>query len=292
VILDGLQRTHTMLDLISDLKSSGDLESLKNVTDHLIRIEIYIGINRLGVLYRMLTLNTGQTPMSLRQQIEILYLDYADAQLEGVELVREAEGRNASRSNQYNFKDIIEGFNSYLNRDELPLDRSDLLENIESLEKLSIENQESDLFSGFVRAWHATASTITTLCGAEEVSQEFTQNYGTPFGKNAVMVFKRPQAMSGFGAALGKLKDFGLIQNFNKICDDAQRFTLDDQLEFLEQLNRSLLWIKGNTTKIGNAQRSFFQFFFRSLLNKEDESYLKLDRAAEVALRKYQTQVL
>lgn len=36
-------------------------------------VEIYFKINRFGNLYRMLTLNTGQTPMSLRHQIEILY---------------------------------------------------------------------------------------------------------------------------------------------------------------------------------------------------------------------------
>jgi hypothetical protein len=38
----------------------------------------------------MLTLNTGQTPMSLRQQIEMLYFDYLDnAGLPNVKFVRE-----------------------------------------------------------------------------------------------------------------------------------------------------------------------------------------------------------
>ncbi|MDA8501138.1 hypothetical protein NNO02_01520, partial [Citrobacter sp. Awk 2] len=74
VILDGLQRTHTILDLISELKESQNEAALNKLLAQPIRVEIYNGLNRLGILYRMLTLNTGQTPMSLRQQIEILYL--------------------------------------------------------------------------------------------------------------------------------------------------------------------------------------------------------------------------
>lgn len=140
VILDGLQRTYTILDLLSDLRDKGDEATLAEVEDYKLRVEVYIGINRLGILYRMLTLNTGQTPMSLRQQIEILYLDYLDTEIDGVELIREVDGRNATGVQQYNFKEIVEGFNAYLDRDELPIDKADILENISSLEKLSREN--------------------------------------------------------------------------------------------------------------------------------------------------------
>ncbi|RML25886.1 hypothetical protein [Pseudomonas savastanoi] len=116
VILDGLQRTHTILDLLDDLRSNKDEAGIKKLENARLRVEIYIGLNRLGILYRMLTLNTGQTPMSLRQQIEILYLDYLGTSIQGVELVREADGKAANKHNQYNFKDVIEGFNAYLGR--------------------------------------------------------------------------------------------------------------------------------------------------------------------------------
>ncbi|KPY55182.1 hypothetical protein ALO94_201039 [Pseudomonas syringae pv. spinaceae] len=55
--------------------------------------------------------------MSLRQQIEILYLDYLGTSIQGVELVREADGKAANKHNQYNFKDAIVGLNAYLDRD-------------------------------------------------------------------------------------------------------------------------------------------------------------------------------
>ncbi|MCH8552802.1 MAG: hypothetical protein LAT62_12760, partial [Natronospirillum sp.] len=208
VILDGLQRTHTILDLLSDLRAKKDEATLKAVLESKMRVEIYVGLNRLGILYRMLTLNTGQTPMSLRQQIEMLYLDYMTMNVDGVELVRESDAKNASRQNQYNFKDIVEGFNAYLDRDELPIDKADILENINSLEKLSKENQETELFERYLESLNRLVLRFYEQCGPVEVSEEYIKEKGAPFGKNILQVLKRPQCISGYGAAIGKLLDF------------------------------------------------------------------------------------
>lgn len=292
VILDGLQRTYTIIDLIKELEDSRDEESLRSINEHKIRAEFYVGLNRLGILYRMLTLNTGQTPMSLRQQIEILYLDYAQVLITGVELIRESEGRYATGLRQYNFKEIIEGFNSYLDRDELPIERADLLENIRSLEKLALENQGAEIFEDYVRAWDTFITHIHSASDDAEITPEYIEEHGQPFGKTLVQLFKKAQAMSGFGAAVGKLKDFGLIEDFDGIIASINEIEIANPIDVLESINTSLNWIKNNTKKIGNAQRSFFQYFFRELLNKENESYCDISAASESALRKYQNQNL
>jgi hypothetical protein len=154
MILDGLQRTHSLVDIEDDLKSKNDINKLMNYRDLPIRCEIYLGINRLGILYRMLTLNTGQTPMSLRQQIEMLYHDYAKTNIEGVTLAREVDVTKAKNVSTYNFKEVVEGFNCYLERNELPIERADLLENIRSLEKLSLENSSKDIFKEYVSVFN------------------------------------------------------------------------------------------------------------------------------------------
>ena len=291
VILDGLQRTWTMIDLVSRLQSAGDERTLELVLSHIIRAEFYVGINRLGILYRMLTLNTGQSPMSLRHQIEILYLDYADSNIDGIELVKEADSRRISYINQYNFREIVEGFNSYLDRDELPLERADLLENIKSLEKLATENQRADIFTSFVASWHKFIVKLDELCGDAEVSEDFIQSIGTPFGNNVVQIFKKAQAISGYGAAVGKLKDFGLLRDgFSDIADRIDSIEIDNPVEFLDSMNRSLVWIKSNTKKIGNAQRSYFLFFFRGIFNRDDEGFMRPQVCADTALKKFQNQ--
>lgn len=290
VILDGLQRTYTILDLISDLERAGDSENLDRLRANKIRVEFYVGLNRIGILYRMLTLNTGQTPMSLRQQIEILYLDYIDSCVEGVELLRETDNRPATQIHQYNFKDVVEGFNAYLDRDELPIEKSDILENISSLEKLSRENQTTDLFRSYITAWHKFILKMNQLCADAKLEDEYLSRNSSPFGKNALQVFKKPQAMSGFGAAVGKMIDFETIKSFDDLVAIIDEMTIDNPVELLEEINNSLDWIKVNTKKIGNAQRSYFQYFFRDLINKDSDSFRRPSLAASSALRKYQSQ--
>jgi hypothetical protein len=290
VILDGLQRTYTIIELIKELEVRADSDNINKLNETNLRIEIYIGLNRLGILYRMLTLNTGQTPMSLRQQIEMLYLDYIHNGVDGVELIRESEGRVANRINQYNFKDIVEGFNAYLDRDELPIDKADIVENINSLEKLSKENQTTELFEKYLTSLNKFIVKVNDLCNEREVSNDYINNHGAPFGKSAVQIFKKPQSMSGFGAALGKLIDYKVVSSIDDVIALIDRLSIDDVEEFLEEVNNSLLWLKNNSKKIGNAQRTYFTFFFRELFNKDADGFLNLLISSKIALRKYQAQ--
>ena len=204
--------------------------------------------------------------MSLRQQIEILYLDYIDTNVHGVELIREAEGKTASKINQFNFKDVVEGFNAYLDRDELPIDKANILENINSLEKLSKENKSTELFEKYLEAISLLVETVSDLCEGAELSADYLERNSSPFGKNVTQIFKRPQAMSGLGAALGKLIDFEIIGSVDDAILSIKKLEVESADEFLEEMNNSLEWLKNNTTKIGNAQRTFFSFYFRDLL--------------------------
>jgi hypothetical protein len=290
VILDGLQRTYTILDLLAELQRSGDTETYEKVRANKIRVEFYVGLNRIGILYRMLTLNTGQTPMSLRQQIEILYLDYIDTGIEGIQLLRETDDTPATEINQYNFKDVVEGFNAYLDRDELPIEKADILENVASLEKLSKENQSNDLFKSYLNSWHKFIIKITGICGNSRLGEDYLTAHGSPFGKTALQIFKKPQAMSGFGAAVGKMVDFEMIRSFDALNDIVDQIEIDEPIVFLEELNNALDWIKLNTKKIGNAQRSYFHYFFRDLINADSDSFKKPQSAVGTALRKYQSQ--
>ncbi len=53
IILDGLQRTYTLLDLIHELTAAGDEDILERVMANLLRVEIFLGLNKIGILYRM-----------------------------------------------------------------------------------------------------------------------------------------------------------------------------------------------------------------------------------------------
>jgi hypothetical protein len=185
---------------------------------------------------------------------------------------------------------VIEGFNAYLDRDELPFDKADILENINSLEKLSKEDQNSELFEKYLSSLNTLTTKIVDLCGDSEINEDYLEENGAPFGKNATQIFKKPQAISGFGAAIGKLIDYEVLSGIDDIDDIVNDINIEDANVFLEEINNSLLWLKNHSKKIGNAQRNFFTFFFRDLLNKESDSFGDPLVSSKSALRKYQAQ--
>lgn len=310
VILDGLQRTYSLLDLRNEI---GDANKRAAFLNQILRVEIYIGINRLGILYRMLTLNTGQSPMSLRQQIEMLYLDLADTVIDGVQLIREVDDTAITEPNQYSFRSMIDGYNSYIERNELPIDRFEILETIKGLNNLSSETRTANLFNDFVSTYHAFVQRLDQLVGQvvfvntrEDREDQLwtTESFivlndsgqpfeGRPFGDTVTSIFSKSQPLTGFGAALGKLKDHGAFEDFNAVKQMiAVQLKAGDAPQAVAALLRRLEAIRLKSKKIGNAQRLYFQFFFRELFNHDSDSFCQIETAVAEAYKKYESQVM
>ena len=292
IILDGLQRTYTILELIEELKSEEDnQEELSKVLSNSIRIEVFLGINKIGILYRMLTLNTGQTPMSIRHQIEILYSDYSEHNIEEVSLLKETDSKTIKRIGEYQFRDVIEGFNSYLDRNELGISRDQLLENIQNLEKLALENSSSDLFKDYILTYNSFVKKLDSFEEGWDISRSDVNINGV-FGKNIMQIFTKSQVLSGFGAAVGKLKDLKMIEGFETIKDNINSIVVSHNRELtfnqaMTNLLKKLDSIKNEAKKIGVAQRLFFTYFFRELFNHNSDSYLDIDSAINTGFDKY-----
>ena len=294
VILDGLQRTYTLMD--ADAEMNGlDRAEYEKFLNYKLRLEVYLDINKFGVLYRMLTLNTGQTPMSLRHQIEMLYIDMLNTKVEGIVLVPDTSKGADPSKNEFQFKNVIDGFRSYLNRNELPIDRDELLENIKMLEHMADERIDQDLLDSFLGCYMKIFVALRDVTGDHAVTEDELHGAGlgsaTPFGATASKVFSTSQALTGFGAAAGRMKDHGIVTSFEDLYRDLDSLSCQDGMSWFIELLVKLDAIKMTSKKIGNAQRMFFQYFFRELLNKESDSYLDLDAAVENGYKKYYSQV-
>lgn len=291
LILDGLQRTYQLLELESELKKDGDKELLNNYYNRPLRAEVFLGINKIGILYRMLTLNTGQTPMSVRHQIEILYQDYLGKdKFSEIELIREVDGSKAVKLGKYKFNEIVDGFQSYLEKDELAMDRSSLLEDVKSLEKLSKVGQNKDLFHGFVASYHAIISKIIELSDDWhfENDDELKENVVLPFGYNAETLFIKSQVITGYGAAIGSLEDSDQIKDFEQIVKSSLKIQLGaESEEVFFDLVTTMEKIRTTSKKIGNSQRRYFYFFFKSLLNPESDSFCNLKKTIAKSFQTY-----
>lgn len=294
LILDGLQRTYTLLDAKSEMEKAGK-KRMQQFLGYSLRLEIYVEINRFGVLYRMLTLNTGQTPMSLRHQLEMLYSDMLDTEIEGVILIPDNEGKADPDEGEFVFKNAVEGFNSYMGRNELPIDRQDLLDNIKMMENMSEENVTDDLFKEFLEGYIRVFNALRKITNEYVLTKEDAQEYEiseSPFGKKVSKVFSTSQALTGYGSAIGKMKDNGVITDIKDVTGMLRRLIQkNDGYEWFLEMLLKFDRIKESSKKIGNAQRMFFHYFFRELFNKESDSYLDLEEAVENGYKKYNSQV-
>ena len=288
IILDGLQRSLTIQEIVMSLKST-DSDILKTP----IRVEVYIGINKLGILYRMLTLNTGQTKMSARHQIEILYSSYLENKIDDVKLIRETDDSKPGVINEYKYSDIVDGFTSFIERDYLPMDRRDILENIINIEKLSKTDMDSMLFQDFVRTYSQMVAKLNSLI-PEGIDIDSLDLQASPYGVNIFQIFSKSQTLTGFGCAIGLLIDKNIICNITDIHNIIDKFSEQNVRSGLVSMINYLDRVRSNAKKIGNDQRLYFKNFFVVLFDStnEDKTYGDIEKSAKKAFEKYEHQMM
>lgn len=299
LILDGLQRTFTIIDAYNELIKEGKDTSL--FLKGSLRAEVYGGINRFGLLYRMLTLNTGQTPMTLRHQIEILYSNY-DVNIPDIMLIKEVEGRSPRNIGEYRFQDIIDGFVSYLQSSYLPMTRSTILETIKTLETISSENVEEDLFKTFVQCYNSLLNRMNSMTSEDDIKNmndllseddslllnaESVKTF--LFAESIFSLMSKPQVMTGFGAGLSLLKQKNKISSISDISRliNSLEGGGDYAYDWFLELNKNLYIIKQNSSKIGNSQRMYFSEFFRLLFDESAGCSLNLYETSNTAMEVY-----
>lgn len=280
LILDGLQRTYTILDLLDEVK--GMEEILLKVNNLPLRVEIYTGISKVGVLYRMLTLNTGQTPMSTRHQIEMIYSDYKKG-VDDLVFISEAEGKVPSGNKEFKFSDVLDGFLSYIKGDFLPIDREDLVATIKNLETLTKDDKQKDLFKLFINSYDNLRAKLNELGDNwdyntdEQHPQVLVKK---PFATNVNELFSKVQFMAGYGAALSFLIQQNLIVDFEDLNEKINSLQADEEfISSLSQMIKYLDEIQINAKKIGNEQRMYFYYLLRSLFNSSNEGYLQFPKS-------------
>ncbi len=288
-ILDGLQRTFTIQDICFDAEK-GNIDKL--ALDNLVRIEIYLGLNKEGVLYRMLTLNTGQTPMNLRHQIEIIYSDLINAQnTSKFRLIKDTESENLNKLGYYKFSDAIDSFTSFLENDYLQITREKLLSTIKSFDNLSKLRNETDIFGDLMSAYTTFVDHVNKAINNRDIKSDISLgNQENLFGKDAYTIFNKSQPLTGFGAALSRLIELETYDNIKDLINNINDTDLVDEdnlyegiLNLLVELNE----IRISSKKIGNSQRCFFYHFFRIYFDRQGDYFLSAIGSVKQARQAY-----
>ncbi|MER5170664.1 hypothetical protein [Thioclava kandeliae] len=293
LILDGLQRTHTMLGVLADLSAPMRKSELDRFLSRSLRFEIYLGLSKQGILYRMLTLNTGQTPMSFRHQLEILYHDYLEGRNlpGGIEIVREVDQSRARGISKYKFSDVVELFYAFSTGNPLPYDKQALISSLREMSFLESYqfSADKDSMSELLECYNKFLLHISDKANNWSFDPDHAPKISRPFGANVAAIFSKTQPMAAFGAECESLLRKGVYSSISEISEIIERLNFQENPHAsLDQLIMILNQIGGKAKKIGDAQRYYFQLAFRELLLPEATNHFDLSNAWAGAQEKYE----
>lgn len=142
-IIDGLQRTNALRQVLSEL----DAVERETFLKRSLRLEIWLNIPFYPLAYRMLLLNAGQRPMSMKHQIDILSTGLADdlSDINGLEVIKVKDKKRRVKPGQFHLAVLAQAFQAWLQRSP-NVDRTNLVVETmavdEALESLGIDLAE------------------------------------------------------------------------------------------------------------------------------------------------------
>jgi len=110
-ILDGLQRTY----IIKDLQDEG----VELNADQTLHLEFWLEESINNLVYRIIVLNAGQKPMSMRHQIELLFSTLKqrlEDKIPNLEIYRERDQTRRRRSRKFALDRLASAYQSYITR--------------------------------------------------------------------------------------------------------------------------------------------------------------------------------
>lgn len=116
-IVDGLQRTNAINQVIDAFE---DTDSEAAFLNRHLRVEVWPDISLKALTYRMILLNAGQKPMSLRHQLEVVssaLCDHLKSELGSqISIYREKETDRRSGPAEYRFSLIASSFQAFVQK--------------------------------------------------------------------------------------------------------------------------------------------------------------------------------
>ena len=141
-ILDGLQRTYIM----SDLTNAG----VEFKEGQRILVEFWLERNLHNLIYRIIVLNAGQKPMSIKHQLELLFASLQESilrQLPGVEIYLERDNAKRSKAKKFAFHMIVSAYQAMITGSS-ELQKDNIVAN-ELMESSALEMGEASLSEQF-----------------------------------------------------------------------------------------------------------------------------------------------
>jgi len=243
-IIDGLQRTNAIRQTLAELENKEDIEKFRGNS---LRLEIWINIPFYPLAYRMLLLNAGQRPMSVKHQIDILSGGLADdlKDLPGIEIFRLNDHKRRVKPGQFHLSTLAQAFHAWMQRSP-NVDKTNLVVETmvvdDALESLGI-----DLSNGDANQRDSFREFVGWILELDRILGDGNNRF---FGNDTVLL--------GFAAAVGFAHKNEILQErlksaMDKMLADAKKST-DNPLGIstFDAIRRTIDTKKSN---VGEASR-------------------------------------
>jgi hypothetical protein len=201
--LDGLQRTF----ILADIRNSKH----KFKSDQNLLVEFWLEDDPRNLIYRIIVLNAGQKPMSMRHQLEILFATFKrqlESEIPDLELLVERESTRRKRAGRYAFDKVVVAYHAFLIKGtevakENVVAQSIIEENILS----GSEDELNSLYKDFT----------THLSKYVKLDEEICRVYDGTIGNDV------PTGLAWFGGDNVMLAFFAAISDFSNTPERAKR---------------------------------------------------------------------
>lgn len=113
-IIDGLQRTNALRQALHEIGDAPEERAI--FLSRALRVEVWLNIPFGAIAYRMLLLNAGQKPMSIKHQVEVLSMKLAEdlGTIPGIEILTSINAQRRTRSGQFALAKLSQALQAWL----------------------------------------------------------------------------------------------------------------------------------------------------------------------------------
>jgi len=272
-ILDGLQRTYIIDDLV---KENTDFKEGQKLL-----LEIWFEQNIDHLIYRLIVLNSGQKPMSMRHQVELLFMTLKNnltSDIDGLELYLEKDNQIRSKAKKFAFDKIVNSYYSFLtkspeiDRDNLVVKKLNEDDILSSTETELNENYTS--FKKYLQIYSELDSEIYRIYQNHDELSSF---------KNWL---SDENTMKAFFASVSRFKidekrEARMDTALKKLLTTLRESNLNDDVLGLNVFNDIKKGIDPKKSNVGVALRkNILEGFREYFMNEGDESFIECLRIA------------
>lgn len=267
-VIDGMQRTEAL---------SVAINSNSEISNNPIRIEFWIAADVASLIYRMLVLNSGQTPWDTKRQLEVVYkplLKEVEERLDGLTLNYKNDKRRRTDGGIYQASSIVELYMAYSSRKELLSTSDKLADEFTRLDivKMSGNREYSEIFFAVLNLLVLLDSAICKykaektigICSGMDLFTEMPSKVGFVVALAQYIVGRPGEERSAEMINDRRQKAEACIQSIIDKIENLEGDALGRFLSF-DILNEKISML--DKKKIGNAQREYYKKVFSEMLD-------------------------